>query len=760
MAETIETLVIRIGADVVDLKSAIADGTKTIDSLAKSTRATATAMQQALTQATSNVSSRLSSISNTVKSFAATTVNLKTAFEGLGTPVSAAISRISGLSGPVSTVTKSLGSLGAVALGTVRQIAAISTPVVAAGSQLGSLSTLSASVTAAFASLGRTATTVATSLARFVTEALQAKVAVIDLRRVMQGIISPFSGVVGQLQKMKSPLDSSTKGLLKIGAAFLTVQTAISAFTNAIDIVRQLNALSQSTGISIEKLSELKFAAEQSGIEFESLRQVISQFGGRMTEALSNPTSRGALALQALGVSVKDAQGNLQTFADILPSLADQFAKYADGANKSALASALFGEEAGPKLIPLLNQGSAGIAALQAKAKELGVTLDQDSVQKIEDFRKSSLNLRAALQDLTIELVGLLAPGLTKAIGLVTSFIRELRNAYQTISENKRIHDLADAFQEFNTAAAAVKDLTIRTEELMKKLEEVAATGGPGAELAFRALEASINANQDALGPWIERMNTAKQKIEELKAAAASGATPVTVDTPNKKPDAPSIAGVSDQLKEAQFQLQEFLTVAEGGGTIAESFGMAWTSTADRIAEAQKKVDAAYKDSAEAQRQMTGIKRSLLKSEEQAYMQVAQTAAQALTALFPKSKAAAIAAAIINTAVGITEAMKLPFPLNIAQAALVAAMGAAQIATIKSTNQNGGGRTPTTSVGSGGGGTPEPSTGTANPGRSLFIQGIDPAQYFSGRQLENLITAINGEVKNGVTLISTKNLPI
>lgn len=41
--------------------------------------------------------------------------------------------------------------------------------------------------------------------------------------------------------------------------------------------------------------------------------------------------------------------------------------------------------------------------------------------------------------------------------------------------------------------------------------------------------------------------------------------------------------------------------------------------------------------------------------------------------------------AIVNTAVGVTKALDLPWPLNLVMAAIVAAMGAVQIATIAST---------------------------------------------------------------------------
>ena len=66
-------------------------------------------------------------------------------------------------------------------------------------------------------------------------------------------------------------------------------------------------------------------------------------------------------------------------------------------------------------------------------------------------------------------------------------------------------------------------------------------------------------------------------------------------------------------------------------------------------------------------------------------------------ALFNINKAAGIANAIVNTAQGVTEALKLPYPLNLVAAASTAAVGLAEIATIRATSYGGGG-------GGGGGG--------------------------------------------------------
>jgi len=101
--------------------------------------------------------------------------------------------------------------------------------------------------------------------------------------------------------------------------------------------------------------------------------------------------------------------------------------------------------------------------------------------------------------------------------------------------------------------------------------------------------------------------------------------------------------------------------------------------------------------------------------------------------------------------------MKLPFPLNWAQAAAVAAAGAAQVAQIRSTNSDGsGGGVPAAGGAAGGSAAPE----AAAPSRSLHISGVDRAHFYSGQLVENMIREINEAVKNGVTLISTRNLPI
>jgi hypothetical protein len=139
----------------------------------------------------------------------------------------------------------------------------------------------------------------------------------------------------------------------------------------------------------------------------------------------------------------------------------------------------------------------------------------------------------------------------------------------------------------------------------------------------------------------------------------------------------------------------------------------------------------------------------------QSWLGVADTLGQAFGTMFKENKAVAIAQAVINTAQAITEALKLPFPINWAQVAAVTALGAAQIATIASTQI---GSSKGIKKGGGGGGKSAP----AKAGASSTSSGSSPGQAvnitlvgeggFSREQVRALIGQINSAVGDGATL--------
>jgi hypothetical protein len=167
-------------------------------------------------------------------------------------------------------------------------------------------------------------------------------------------------------------------------AAFYSAQGITSFIKAQIDAQDALNDMSERTGIAIDQLSKLNYAAKLSDVEVGTLQNGIIRLSKGMVEA-SNNTGTARNAFAALGISVKNSDGTLKTNIDVLNQLADSFSSYADGANKSALAVEIFGK-AGAELIPLLNQGSEGLKAMGDELAVLGGVVTAEAARNAAIF--------------------------------------------------------------------------------------------------------------------------------------------------------------------------------------------------------------------------------------------------------------------------------------------------------------------------------------------------------------------------------------
>lgn len=566
---------------------------------------------------------------------------------------------------------------------------------------------------------------------------------IVDLKKGMADAQKSLEGLNQQGQKLGAGLGAalgklggSIGGLLgrlsALTAGFLSVRAAFNAFNNTVEGTVNLGNLSEATGIAVERLSALKFAAESLGLPFELLQTGIKAFTQRLQEGIGDNLSSISIALRQLGVDARDSEGNLRSFGDMLPEIADGFARMEPGIARAQRALALFGEDAGPKLLPLLAKGSVGLEELAKKAKELGVVFDADAVKKAREFQAVNLLLSTSVENLMRELIKLAGPSMSGVINSITELLKRFNEAKASIDASK----------------ASSSEL----EKELKKLQEQ-----KKALLQGRTM-------LDALFPEdtqkeLQRINTeignVTRNIEHLKMGLRGTINPFKPDPEAQKKKDEDIAKEKARIEELQFQYEEFMEAVQGSRSVLDEMSLAWFTHADAVEEAQARIRAAYGDTVKAKQMMAKVEGQLEKQSQAQMLSTASLAARAITELFPKSKNAAIAAAIINTAVGITKALsELLAPWSWIQAGLIAAMGAKQIATIRSTTQDGGGSTPTVDSGGGAGAPVE-----AENMRGISIQGIDPGALFSGRQMQQLLAAIGEETKLGRTLIATSLKP-
>jgi hypothetical protein len=187
----------------------------------------------------------------------------------------------------------------------------------------------------------------------------------------------------------------SAAGVAISGALASAGGAIVEMVSHAAEAADHLVKLSQSAGVSVEALSSLGYAAKLSDIDLEALGGSLEKLSKHMFEAADKGGTSGA-AFERLGISVKDSSGHLRNIEDVMADLAGKFSGMEDGAAKTALAMQLFGKS-GAVMIPLLNQGSEGLAKMTEEARKLGITIDGETSKAAEEFHDNLVRLEGVL---------------------------------------------------------------------------------------------------------------------------------------------------------------------------------------------------------------------------------------------------------------------------------------------------------------------------------------------------------------------------
>lgn len=218
--------------------------------------------------------------------------------------------------------------------------------------------------------------------------------------------------------KMQNLMGFAAKLALGAGAAAGTLFAFAKMTASAGD---EALATSQKLGVTVENLTRLQFAAKQSNIEAGNFNTGLKFLSKNMSEA-SSGTGETADAFKKLGVNVKDANGKLRPTQEVLLQVADKVAKMAPGAEKTALSMKIFGR-AGSDLIPMLNEGAAGIQKMMDRSDELGNTMSTELAKAGDEFNDSLDEMLGGMTGIRNMIGSKLIPIITPLIKQFTNFL-------------------------------------------------------------------------------------------------------------------------------------------------------------------------------------------------------------------------------------------------------------------------------------------------------------------------------------------------
>lgn len=214
-------------------------------------------------------------------------------------------------------------------------------------------------------------------------------------------------------QQINASLGTIRAGFEALGAA-VSVRVLVGAFQAIVDGADDLGKLSQRTGIAVETLGGLGYAATLAGGDVHTVTDAADKLNRTLAEAASGE-KLASEAFKALGISAKDAAGNTKSVDVAFAEIADKFASYADGPEKVAIAMRLFGK-AGAEQIVLLNGGGE---ALRRNAEYFqrysGVTVEL--TKRSEEFNDTMSNIGLLTSALGTNIVSQLLPSLQAVAG-------------------------------------------------------------------------------------------------------------------------------------------------------------------------------------------------------------------------------------------------------------------------------------------------------------------------------------------------------
>lgn len=179
----------------------------------------------------------------------------------------------------------------------------------------------------------------------------------------------------------------------------------------AIDAADGLGKMAQKVGVSVESLSALEYAGKLSDVSLDQLGTGLKKLSVNLNEVATNADGDAAAAFKSIGVSVKDASGNLRNADEVFADVAEAFAGMKDGAGKTALAVAIFGK-AGADLIPMLNAGADGLREMRGEAEALGLVFTGDTAKQAEAFNDNLTRLAEASRGFGNEVATIVLPTL------------------------------------------------------------------------------------------------------------------------------------------------------------------------------------------------------------------------------------------------------------------------------------------------------------------------------------------------------------
>lgn len=199
-------------------------------------------------------------------------------------------------------------------------------------------------------------------------------------------------------------LEQAKNALNKVGSAAQTVadktrglSTAATGLLGAVGGLAlktaksadELSTLSKQTGITTDDLQKMQYAADLVDVSVENITGAMTKMKKGMAEG-----DFGKAAFETLGVAVRDTDGALRDSNVVFYEVLQALSQIPNETERDTIAMEIFGKSA-DQLAGIIDDGGAALQQYGAEAENLGLILDTETLQGLNDVNDTIDKLKA-----------------------------------------------------------------------------------------------------------------------------------------------------------------------------------------------------------------------------------------------------------------------------------------------------------------------------------------------------------------------------
>ena len=242
----------------------------------------------------------------------------------------------------------------------------------------------------------------------------------------IDGDVGGLAGALGEISKKAQQVGKDLQGVGKkiqgVGDKIKPVSTAaaglgaglIGAAYKSVTLADDLNTLAKQTGFTTEEIQQMKYASDLVDVSFEDIAGALTKLKPKITEDNK--------ALAELGVTTKNADGTTRDATEVFYDVLEALSQITNETERDQRAMEIFGRSAN-SLAGIIDDGGAAMKAYGQQAKDMGLILEQDTLDNLNQINDSIDQVKAqggaALAQLGATLAQTLVPLIEKIVPII-----------------------------------------------------------------------------------------------------------------------------------------------------------------------------------------------------------------------------------------------------------------------------------------------------------------------------------------------------